>query len=92
MRITGHSYIAELIGTFFFVLSIFASGGNPLVIGASLALVVFLIGKISGANVNPAISFAMFLNGTLNMRELIMYVVSQLVGGAGAYYAYKMVA
>ncbi len=91
MRVTGASYFAELVGTFFFILSIFASGGNPLVIGASLALVIFLIGKISGGMVNPAISFAMFLKGTLDMREFLMYAVSQLLGGAGAYYAYKMV-
>jgi len=91
MRVTGASYFAELVGTFFFVLSIFASGGNPLVIGAALTLVIFLIGKISGGNVNPAISFAMFLKGTLDMHEFLAYIIAQFIGGAGAYYAYKMV-
>jgi aquaporin Z len=91
MRITGKSYLAELLGTFFFVLSIFASGGNPLIIGGSLALVVYLISKISGGMVNPSVALSMFLKGTLNMHEFLMYIVAQFVGGAGAYYAYNMV-
>ncbi len=90
MRITNASYLAELVGTFFFILSIFVSGGNPLVIGAALALVIFLIAKVSGGMVNPAVSLAMFLDGTLDMKEFVMYAGSQLLGGAGAYYAYKM--
>jgi aquaporin Z len=91
MRITGASYLAEFLGTFFFVLSIFASGGNPLVIGSALALVIFLISKISYGMVNPAVSLAMFFKGTLDVSELLMYIVAQFIGGASAYYAYKMV-
>ena len=90
MFITFKSYLAEYLGTFFFILAIFLSGGNPLIIGGALALVVFLIGKISGANVNPAISFAMFLKRDLNTTEFLSYVVAQLLGGASALYAYKM--
>jgi aquaporin Z len=90
MRITTTSYVAEYLGTFFFILSVFASGGNPLVIGAALALVVFLIGAQSGSHVNPAISFAMLLNGDLNTSEALGYVVAQLAGGASAFYAYRI--
>ena len=43
MKVTLSSYAAELVGTFFFLLSILASGGNPLVVGGALAIVVFLI-------------------------------------------------
>ena len=85
------AYLAEYIGTFFFVLIVFASGGSPLVIGAGLALVIFLIGGISGAHVNPSISLSMFMNGSLKPTDLFSYVFAQLLGGASAYYAYKMV-
>lgn len=85
------AYVAEYIGTFFFVLVIFASGGNPLVIGAGLALVIFLIAEISGGHVNPSVSLAMFMNGSLKPTDLFSYVFAQLLGGASAYYAYKMV-
>ena len=90
MRVTFISYFAEYIGTFFFVLSIFASGGNPLIIGAALALVIFLIASISGGHVNPAVSFAMYMNGALRPVDLLSYIVAQVLGGVSAYYAYKM--
>ena len=85
------AYIAEYVGTFFFILTIFASGGNPLVIGAGLAIAVFLIASISGGHVNPAVSLAMFMNGSLKPFDLFSYVFAQLLGGVSAYYAYKMV-
>ncbi len=91
MKITGVSYIAEFIGTFFFILSIFASGGNPLIVGGSLALVVFLISSVSGGHVNPAVSLANYMNGSLRPVDLFSYVFAQLLGGTGAYFAYKMV-
>ena len=83
-------YLAEYLGTFFFVLAIFSSGGNPLLIGGALALAVFLIGGISGGNINPAVSFAMFMNNSLSMEKFVGYVVAQLLGGASAYYTYRM--
>jgi aquaporin Z len=85
------SYLAEYLGAFFFILMIFVSGGNPLIIGAALALVVFLIASISGGHVNPAVSFAMFMNGQLNMVELIFYMLAQFLGGLSAFYTYRSV-
>jgi aquaporin Z len=89
MKISFISYLAEYFGTFFFILTIFASGGNPLVIGAALALVIFLIASLSGGHVNPAVSIAMYMNGTIRPVDLFSYVFAQLLGGASAYYAYK---
>jgi aquaporin Z len=91
MKISFVSYLAEYIGAFFFILAIFASGGNPLVIGAALALVIFLVASISGGHVNPAVSLAMYMNGSLKPVDLFSYVFAQLLGGASAYYAYTMV-
>jgi len=90
MKVSFASYAAEYIGAFFFVLAIFASAGNPLVIGAALALVIFLIASISGGHVNPAVSLAMYMNGSLNPMDLFSYVFAQLLGGFSAYYAYRM--
>jgi aquaporin Z len=83
-------YVAEYLGSFFFILAIFASGGNPLIIGGALAIVVYLIGGISGANVNPAVSFAMYLKNDLSLNKYVGYVVAQLLGGASAYYTYRL--
>ena len=91
MQITGASYVAEFIGAFFFILAIFSSGGNPVVVGASLAVIVFLTAALSGGHINPAVSFAMFLNGSLTVSEMLGYAASQIIGGAGAYYAYTSI-
>jgi aquaporin Z len=91
MKVSFASYVAEYVGSFFFILAIFASGGNPLVIGAALALVIFLIAAVSGGHVNPAVSLAMYMNGALKPVDLFSYVFVQLLGGASAYYAYKMI-
>jgi len=88
MLVTSTSYIAEFIGTFFFILSIFFSGGNPLIIAGSLAIVIFMIAGISGSHVNPAISFAMFMDGQLKPVELVYYVIAQLAGAVSAYFTY----
>lgn len=85
------AYIAELVGTFAFVLVILASGGNAYIIGAALAIIILLIGSISGGHVNPAVSFSMFMKGTMTPMEFATYGVAQLIGGLGAVYAYKIV-
>jgi aquaporin Z len=90
MNVTFASYIAEYIGAFFFILAIFASGGNPLIIGAALALVIFLTASISSGHINPAVSLAMFMDGSLKPMELFSYIFAQFLGGASAYYVHKM--
>ena len=90
MKVTGLSYVAEYLGAFFFILTIFASAGSPLIVGGALALVIFLVSSISGGHVNPAVSVAMFMNGTLKPVELIGYAVAQIAGGISAYYSYTL--
>lgn len=83
------AYLAEYLGSFFFILAILMSGGNALVIGGALVLTVVLIGGISGGHVNPAVSVAQYLQGRLRPSDLVMYVALQLLGGVSAYYAYR---
>jgi aquaporin Z len=85
------SLLAEFLGTFLLLISILATG-NALVIGLTLALVIFCIGGLSGGHVNPAVSLAMLLNGGLSTTEFAMYAVSQLAGGAAAVYVFKALA
>jgi glycerol uptake facilitator-like aquaporin len=84
------NYFAEYIGTFFFILAIFSSNGNPIVVGLALMLVIFLIGPQSGGHVNPAVSYSQFLASKLNATGLMGYVAAQILGAVSAYYAYKM--
>lgn len=84
------AYLAEYLGSFFFILVILMSAGNAFVIGGTLALVVLLIGGVSGAHVNPAVSVAQYLQGSLRPSDLLAFVFVQLLGGASAFYAYQM--
>ena len=83
---------AEFLGTFLLMISILASGGNAIVIGLTLALIVFLTGGISGAAVNPAVSFGLWYSGSLSNTAYFAYSTVQLLGGVAGAYFYRIVA
>lgn len=83
--------IAEYFGTFLLLMAIFATG-NPLVIGATLALDVWLLGNVSGSHVNPAVSLALLMKGSISPTEFLTYTLAQLAGAVSAWYAYSVLA
>jgi glycerol uptake facilitator-like aquaporin len=85
----GVRLAAEYLGTLLFILTIIATGGSSIFTGLVLAIIIFLIGNVSGGHVNPAVSFAMFLSGSLPASTFIAYSVVQILGGLTAVYAYK---
>jgi aquaporin Z len=84
--------VAEFLGTFLLMLSFLASGGSPIIIGLTLALIVFLTGGISGAAVNPAIAAALWYSGSLNAMTFSLYTVVEVLGAVAAVFAYRVVA
>jgi aquaporin Z len=83
--------LGEFFGTFLLLMAIFATG-NALVIGGTLALNVFLLGGISGAHVNPAVSLAMLAKGAMSMSDFIGFTIAQCAGAVTAWYAYSVLA
>jgi aquaporin Z len=82
-------YVTEFIGTFFLVLSIGLSvtAGAPLAplaIGATLMVMVYMGGHISGAHYNPAVSLAVLLRGKLAAADFVPYVLAQVLGATAA--------
>src|SRR5881392_52218 len=84
-----NKYIAELIGTFFLVLTIGCTGIGagagviaPLAIGAALMVMVFAGGHISGAHYNPAVTLGVLIRGKVNATDVVPYWVAQLAGAA----------
>jgi glycerol uptake facilitator-like aquaporin len=84
--------LAEFLGTFILTLSVFASGGNAYVIGATLAVTILLTAKLSGGHHNPAISAAMYAKGALSLKEFLAFTISQVAGGVSSLYIYRVFA
>ena len=84
------SYLAEFIGTALLVIggcgaAMFAGGslgvlGIALAFGLSLTVIAILIGGISGAHVNPAVTIALALSGKFPWNKVLGYIVAQIVG------------
>jgi aquaporin Z len=83
-----NKFLVEFLGTLFFLFTIISTG-NALAIGASLALAIYLGGKISGGNFNPAVSVMMVVAGKLSKQDLIGYILAQVLGGLAAFELYK---
>lgn len=80
-----NKYVAEFIGTFFFVLTIGCTviGGvpmAPLAIGAALMVMIFAGGHVSGGHFNPAVTLAVFLRGRCAAKDVAPYWISQIIG------------
>lgn len=91
---------AELVGTFWLVLggcgsAVLAAAfpnvgigllGVALAFGLTVLTMAFAIGHISGCHLNPAVSVGLWMGGRFPAKDLLPYIVSQVVGGllAGA--------
>lgn len=83
-------YISELIGTMVLVLfgcgsaaiagSMLGTVGIALAFGLSIVAMAYVIGDISGCHINPAVSIGMWIDGRLETKDLIMYIVFQCIG------------
>jgi aquaporin Z len=79
-------YVVEVIGTFFLAFTVcttaFVSGSlAPLAIGASLMVMIYAGGHISGGHYNPAVTVAALVRGRIGVRDAIGYWIAQFVGG-----------
>ena len=83
-----YNYLVEFVGTLFFIYIILATG-NPLAIGAALAIIILLTSNISGGHINPAVTIAMAAAGKLPSVEVIPYCLSQIFGGLVALEIFK---
>lgn len=83
-------YIAELFGTFSLVFfgcgSAVIAGdyidnlGISLGFGLSILTMVYLIGHISGCHINPAVSISMLIAKKIDVKDTVLYIVSQCIG------------
>ena len=92
------SYAAEFIGTFWLVLggcgsAVLAAAfpglgigllGVSLAFGLTVVTMAYAIGHISGCHLNPAVSIGLCVGGRFPARQLMQYIVSQVLGAVAA--------
>ncbi|MFV0190142.1 aquaporin Z [Empedobacter falsenii] len=92
------NYAAEFFGTFWLVFggcgsAIFAAGipelgigyaGVALAFGLTVLTMAYAVGHISGGHFNPAVSFGLFARGRFDGKQLIPYIISQVLGAIAA--------
>ena len=84
-----NKYVVELIGTFFLVLTVGCTvidkGAGPLAplaIGASLMVMIFAGGHISGGHYNPAVTLGVWMRGKCDTKDVVPYWAFQFIGAA----------
>ena len=93
----GRKLLAEAVGTAFLLATIAGSGimgealangqagaallPHSLAIGAILFVMITLLGPVSGAHFNPAVTMVFALNGEMERREAAPYVATQFMAG-----------
>ncbi len=91
------SSLAELLATFFFVFvgvgaigafnSLGAISGPQILLigvahGLAITVGIVVVGRVSGAHINPAVTVAVLLAGRIGLIKSMMYIVAQLGGAA----------
>ncbi|MGB3023529.1 MAG: aquaporin [Candidatus Saccharimonadales bacterium] len=85
--LSGAQVIGETIGTFLFVSAVLASTGNPLIVALALAALVAVVFSVSGAHLNPAITFGLWTMRKISATKMVFYWMAQFVGAILALFA-----
>ncbi|MEM8797514.1 MAG: MIP/aquaporin family protein [Pseudomonadota bacterium] len=88
---------AEVLGTAFLLATVIGSGimadqlsggnvaiallGNTIPTGAILFVLITMLGPVSGAHFNPAVTFAFLMFRQIKAGEAGLYIAAQIVGG-----------
>jgi aquaporin Z len=90
--------LAEFIGTFWLVLggcgsAVLAAGfpdvgiglvGVSMAFGLTVLTMAYALGHISGAHLNPAVTIGLYMGGRISAKDILPYMVSQVLGGIAA--------
>lgn len=103
----ARAYAAEALGTAILLATVVGSGimaenlaggnvaiallGNTIPTGAILVVLITILGPISGAHFNPAVSLAMGLTGRMPWARLVPFAACQIIGAIiGVWIAHAM--
>ena len=90
-------YFSEYIGTFILVFlgtgavifNQFSSGtvthvGISLVFGLTVLFLIYTLGDVSGAHINPAVTLGFWAAGRFNKKDTLFYIIFQMLGAVSA--------
>src|SRR5215470_13980333 len=88
-RSDSMKYAAELFGTFALVFAVVGTatlhkGGDlavPVALGMTVMAMIYAVGPISGAHLNPAVTFGFVLSRRMPFGQAMGYWVVQIIGG-----------
>ncbi|OTA17411.1 aquaporin [Xenorhabdus beddingii] len=89
---------AEFLGTFWLVFggcgsAVLAAAfpqlgigfvGVSLAFGLTVVTMAYAVGHISGGHFNPAVTLGLFAGGRISAKDLIPYIIAQVIGGIAA--------
>src|SRR5471030_1420125 len=94
----GQRLFAEFFGTFWLVFggcgsAVLAAAypqlgigfaGVALAFGLTVLTMAYAVGHISGGHFNPAVTFGLFAGGRFAAKDIVPYVIAQVIGGIAA--------
>lgn len=83
-ELTPQSLLAELGGTFILVSSVLFTSGDAFFTGLTVLVLASGIFAISGAHLNPAVTFALWAGRSISIYRALLYWVAQFVGAIAA--------
>ncbi len=102
----AQKFTAEFLGTFWLVLggcgsAVLAAGfpevgigllGVSFAFGLTVLTIAYGLGHISGAHLNPAVSIGLWIGGRFSAKELLPYIIAQVLGGIAAAFVLYIIA
>tara|TARA_A200000113_G_scaffold224632_1_gene243035 strand:- start:12618 stop:12833 length:216 start_codon:yes stop_codon:yes gene_type:complete len=64
--------------------------GQAWAIGLALALMIYIVGPVTGGHFNPAVSIMMYAKKQISINDTLFYILAQVLGGLIALGLYKM--
>ncbi len=96
-KIKSNTLAAEALGTFFLVLigcgsivvntiygGVIGHAGISVVFGMVVMAMIYSVGNISGAHLNPAVTIGFLFAKRIGIRQTLFYIVFQIIGGLAA--------
>ncbi len=90
MKNSFQTYGAEVLGTAFLTFTVLIALTHslpvptPLLAGITLGFLVYVIGPVSGAQVNPAVTIGLWSVGKMKPLVTVKYIIAQIVGAVFA--------